>query len=108
MFYMGIKCGYSSPKTLTDQSTAIKHGEKGDLQVLRPHLMTCVPVGIFCFWIFDFSFDFFSKTILDRIHKTINEKINQSNFFKRQLFNLAYTIKVKRLESGLDSPHLDR
>jgi hypothetical protein len=41
---MGIKSGYSSPLTLTDQSTAIKRGEKGDLQVLRPHLMTCVPV----------------------------------------------------------------
>jgi long-chain acyl-CoA synthetase len=43
---MGIKCGYSSPQTLTDQSTAIKRGEKGDLQVLRPHLMCCVPVRI--------------------------------------------------------------
>jgi len=41
---MGIKCGYSSPQTLTDQSTAIKRGQKGDLQVLRPHLMCCVPV----------------------------------------------------------------
>ena len=43
---MGIKCGYSSPQTLTDQSTAIKRGEKGDLQVLRPHIMCCVPVDI--------------------------------------------------------------
>jgi long-chain acyl-CoA synthetase len=43
---MGIKCGYSSPQTLTDQSTAIKRGQKGDLQVLRPHLMCCVPVRI--------------------------------------------------------------
>lgn len=46
VFYMGVKSGYSSPQTLTDQSTAIKRGEKGDLQVLRPHLMTCVPVGL--------------------------------------------------------------
>ena len=45
IFFMGIKCGYSSPQTLTDQSTAIKRGEKGDLQVLRPHLMCCVPVS---------------------------------------------------------------
>jgi long-chain acyl-CoA synthetase len=42
------------------------------------------------------------------MHRTINEKINESNFFKRQLFNLTYLIKVKRLESGLDSPYLDR
>jgi long-chain acyl-CoA synthetase len=44
MYYMGIKVGYSSPQTLTDQSTAIKRGEKGDIQVLRPHIMSCVPV----------------------------------------------------------------
>ena len=42
---MGIKMGYSSPQTLTDQSTAIQSGEKGDLRVLRPTVMTCVPVG---------------------------------------------------------------
>ncbi|CAF1363791.1 unnamed protein product [Adineta steineri] len=90
VFFMGIKCGYSSPQTLTDQSTAIKRGQKGDLQVLRPHLMTCVP------------------TILDRVHKAVNEKINQSNFVTRQLFHLSYKIKVKRLELGLASPHLDK
>ncbi|CAF0944544.1 unnamed protein product [Didymodactylos carnosus] len=89
VYYSGVKCGYSSPQTLTDQSTAIKRGQKGDLQVLRPHLMSCVP------------------TILDRIHKTVNEKINQANFFQRHLFYLCYKIKVKRLEEGLDSPHLD-
>ncbi len=38
----------------------------------------------------------------------MNEKINQSNFFKRHLFYLTYKIKVKRLESGLESPYLDR
>lgn len=90
VFYLGVKCGYSSPQTLTDQSTAIKRGQKGDLQVLRPHLMCCVP------------------TILDRIHKAVNEKISQSNFIQRQLFRLCYKIKVKRLETGLESPHLDR
>ena len=45
MYFMGIKMGYSSPQTLTDQSTAIKTGDKGDLRVLRPSVMTCVPVS---------------------------------------------------------------
>ncbi|CAF1414864.1 unnamed protein product, partial [Adineta steineri] len=36
MYYLGIKSGYSSPQTLTDQSTGIKQGAKGDLQILRP------------------------------------------------------------------------
>ena len=46
MFFMGVKYGYSSPYTLTDQSTAVKKGQKGDLHVLRPHLMPCVPVRL--------------------------------------------------------------
>ncbi len=47
MFYMGIKSGYGSPQTLTDQSTYVKKGQKGDLQALRPHLMNSVPVRRF-------------------------------------------------------------
>jgi len=90
IYYLGIKCGYSSPQTLTDQSTAVKKGQKGDLQVLRPHIMSCVP------------------TILDRIHKAVNEKIAQSGFFRRQLFRVCYKIKVKRLEEGLASPQLNK
>ncbi|CAF4359140.1 unnamed protein product, partial [Rotaria magnacalcarata] len=90
VYYSGMKCGYSSPQTLTDQSTAIKKGHKGDLQVLRPHVMSCVPA------------------ILDRIHKTVNEKINQANFFQRQLFYLSCKIKAKRLEQGFESSHLDQ
>jgi hypothetical protein len=59
------------------------------------------------------SFEFekknlFSKTILDRIHKAVNEKINQSSFFRRYLFRLTYKIKVKRLEYGLDTPILNK
>jgi long-chain acyl-CoA synthetase len=54
------------------------------------------------------NYFFISKAILDRIHKTVNEKISQSNIFKRLLFHLTYTIKDKRLESGLESPLLDR
>ncbi|CAF1359072.1 unnamed protein product [Adineta ricciae] len=90
IYYMGVKMGYSSPQTLTDQSTAIKRGQKGDLQVLRPNIMCCVP------------------TILDRIYRTVLEKVNQSNIFRRHLFQLAYKIKVKRLEEGLDSSYLDK
>jgi long-chain acyl-CoA synthetase len=36
------------------------------------------------------------------------KKSNQSNFVQRQLFHLSYAIKVKRLELGLPSPHLDQ
>lgn len=47
VFYMGVKSGYGTPQTLADESTAIKKGQKGDLQALRPHLMNGVPVRRF-------------------------------------------------------------
>lgn len=58
MYFMGIKMGYSSPQTLTDQSTAVKTGEKGDLRVLRPSVMTCVPVSEECRKILSLSSSF--------------------------------------------------
>jgi long-chain acyl-CoA synthetase len=39
----GVRIGYSSPNTLTDQSSAIKSGELGDLRTLRPTIMAAVP-----------------------------------------------------------------
>ena len=42
----GTPMGYSSPFTLTDISTKIKKGQKGDATVLRPTVMPCVPVSI--------------------------------------------------------------
>ena len=43
--------GYSGPNTLTDKSSMIKKGGKGDASVLQPTFMACVPL------------------ILDRIYK---------------------------------------
>ena len=42
----GASIGYSSPLTLSDRSSRIKSGTKGDCSVLRPTLMACVPVSI--------------------------------------------------------------
>lgn len=47
VFYAGVKSGYGSPQTLTDQSTMVQKGQKGDLQALRPYIMNCVPVSPF-------------------------------------------------------------
>ena len=48
---MGIKVGYSGPNTLTDNSTMVKKGQKGDATILKPSVIVAVPV------------------ILDRIYK---------------------------------------
>ena len=41
----GVRIGYSSPLTLSDQSSKIKKGNKGDACVLKPTLMAAVPVS---------------------------------------------------------------
>lgn len=40
---VGSAIGYGSPLTLTDTSSKIKKGTKGDASVLSPTLMTAVP-----------------------------------------------------------------
>ncbi|GAB1303181.1 Long-chain-fatty-acid--CoA ligase 4 [Apodemus speciosus] len=42
-FTYGCRIGYSSPLTLSDQSSKIKKGSKGDCTVLKPTLMAAVP-----------------------------------------------------------------
>ncbi|CAN7990594.1 unnamed protein product [Ixodes pacificus] len=41
---LGLRIGYSSPFTLTDQGTALMPNTQGDASVLRPTLMIAVPV----------------------------------------------------------------
>jgi long-chain acyl-CoA synthetase len=44
-FIQGIRIGYSSPLTMTDQSLAVKPGTRGDATVLQPTIMAGVPVS---------------------------------------------------------------
>lgn len=43
MAAVGTAIGYGSPLTLTDTSSKIKKGTKGDASVLLPTVMTAVP-----------------------------------------------------------------
>lgn len=43
MLATGAAIGYSSPLTLTDTSSKIMKGTKGDASVLKPTLLTAVP-----------------------------------------------------------------
>lgn len=43
MLTVGCAIGYGSPLTLTDTSSKIKKGTKGDVSVLKPTLLTAVP-----------------------------------------------------------------
>ncbi|CAH1782381.1 unnamed protein product [Owenia fusiformis] len=86
----GVRIGYSQPLTITDQSTKIKRGCKGDVSVLKPTLMASVPV------------------IMDRIYKNVWDKINNGSKFSKALFNWAYNYKAKRYIKGGDTPILNK
>ncbi|XP_053474375.1 long-chain-fatty-acid--CoA ligase 4b [Ictalurus furcatus] len=81
----GCRIGYSSPLTLSDQSSKIKQGCKGDCTVLKPTLIAAVP------------------EIMDRIYKNVMSKVAQMNTLQRMLFNMAYKYKVQQLEHGADT-----
>nr|XP_057936591.1 long-chain-fatty-acid--CoA ligase 3a isoform X2 [Doryrhamphus excisus] len=86
----GCKIGYSSPQTLSDQSTKIKTGSKGDTSVLQPTLMAAVP------------------EIMDRIYKNVMAKVEEMNHSQRTLFTLAYNYKLEQIGQGHGTPLCDR
>ena len=87
---MGIKVGYSGPNTLTDNSTMIRKGDKGDATVLKPSVIIAVPV------------------ILDRIYKAILAKIYLRGGFFRNLFGMFYHYRLFWTRRGFDTPVLNK
>ena len=87
-FLSGVPIGYSSPFTLTNNSSMIKRGAKGDAAVLRPTIMAAVPL------------------ILDRIYKGINEKIASSG--STELFSFLFSYKRKWVQRGYETPMLNK
>ncbi|XP_066570762.1 long-chain-fatty-acid--CoA ligase 4 isoform X2 [Amia ocellicauda] len=82
----GCRIGYSSPQTLSDQSTKIKKGSKGDCSVLKPTLMAAVP------------------EIMDRIYKNVMSKVQEMNYLQKTLFKLGYDYKLEQIKRGYDAP----
>ncbi|XP_066477319.1 fatty acid CoA ligase Acsl3 [Tiliqua scincoides] len=85
----GCCIGYSSPQTLSDQSSKIKKGSKGDVSTLKPTLMAAVP------------------EIMDRIYKNVMSKVNEMSSFQRNLFILAYNYKMEQISKGYTTPLCD-
>jgi len=90
MVVFGVSIGYSNPNTLTDKSTMIKKGGKGDASVLQPTFMACVPL------------------ILDRIYKGINDNVRKKGEFTEKLFDFCVRYKMAATERGERTPLMDR
>ncbi|XP_055326866.1 long-chain-fatty-acid--CoA ligase 4-like isoform X2 [Sitodiplosis mosellana] len=86
----GVPIGYSTPTTLTDISSKIKQGSKGDASVLKPTAMTTVPL------------------ILDRITKGINDQVEKGTPFQKAFFKFAYDYKKKWVRRGYETPILNK
>lgn len=86
----GVPIGYSSALTMIDSASKIKKGTKGDASVLQPSCMTSVPL------------------ILDRISKTILDRVNKSSSTKKLIFKFCYDYKTKWKRRGYDTPLVDR
>lgn len=50
--FCGVRIGYSTPLTMIDTSSKIKRGTKGDASILKPTIITSVPVCILFLFIF--------------------------------------------------------
>jgi long-chain acyl-CoA synthetase len=78
----GVPIGYSTPLTLIDSSPKIMIGGSGDAKILKPTVMTIVPL------------------ILDRIVKGMNDKVKLGGAAKEAIFNFAYNYKRKWFRRG--------
>jgi len=90
MMLFGVPVGYSSPNTMTDMSTKVKRGEKGDASVLKPTMMCVVPL------------------ILDRIYKNIIDSVNKRGTSFQKVFEFCYRYKLYWTRSGKTTPIVDR
>merc|ERR1719317_819683 len=90
MVVWGVGVGYSHANTLTDKSTMVRKGHKGDASVLKPTIMFCVPL------------------ILDRIYKGVNENIRKKGTFVTALMDFAVKYKLECSRRGEETPIMDR
>jgi long-chain acyl-CoA synthetase len=76
--------------TLTDKSSKVKQGCKGDATILKPTVIVSVPL------------------ILDRIYKGIQSKIENGPSFKKAIFDFGVQYKLYWYNKGYGTPILDR
>ena len=86
----GIPIGYSSPLTLTDKSSKIKRGCKGDASILKPTILASVPL------------------VLDRIYKSIQLNFDKGPSITKLVFELAIEYKIHWFNQGYNTPIINR
>lgn len=79
---VGSAIGYGTALTLTDTSSKIKMGTRGDATALAPTVMTAVPA------------------ILDRVRDGVRKKVDAKGGFSKSLFDLAYARRLSAINGS--------
>jgi len=90
MMMFGVAVGYSSPNTMTDMSTKVAKGNKGDAGILKPTMMCVVPL------------------ILDRIYKNIIDSVSKRGSNFQKAFEFCYRYKLYWSRNGHKTPIVDK
>jgi long-chain acyl-CoA synthetase len=86
----GVRIGYCSPQTLTDNSPAHPRGQAGDLKLLHPTVLITVPL------------------ILDRIIKEIYLRLSSRSPILPPIFTYLMEYKIRWTKRGFDTPLINR
>lgn len=79
---VGSAIGYGTTLTLTDTSSKIKKGTRGDATALAPTVMTAVPA------------------ILDRVRDGVRKKLDAKGGFSKRLFDIAYARRLSAINGS--------
>lgn len=90
LFLGGVKVGYATPFTLNESAPGLAEGVKCDLQLLKPTVMTTVPL------------------VLDRMQKEIYAKLEKRTPFSKALFDCLMEYKILWTGRGYGTPIVDR
>ncbi|XP_054163099.1 fatty acid CoA ligase Acsl3-like [Oppia nitens] len=86
---IGMSVGYATTLTLTDKSTGLMNGVKGDSTLLRPTIVCAVPL------------------VLERIRKEIADEINSKGRLVRAIFDFIIQYKLYWTQKGFQTPLID-
>ncbi|KAH9375904.1 hypothetical protein HPB48_012544 [Haemaphysalis longicornis] len=89
-FASGTRIGYSSPQTLTANSDALALGCPGDITLLQPTFIACVPL------------------VVDRIRQTVYEAAASKGPFFKTVLDFSIRYKNVWLDLGFRTPLLNR